>query len=83
MSFFDLDKEKQRIVTTPEIWIYVISSVILTIATFSIYYWVLHHDGPVLSSMAPKVHIPELRMLARRTLTIKEESVKKPEAMSV
>ncbi|KAI1375789.1 hypothetical protein F4677DRAFT_445949 [Hypoxylon crocopeplum] len=77
MNFFDLDQETQRIISTPMIWIYVITSVILTAATFSIYYWVLHHDGTVIRRMQPKIHVADWRAMARRTLSWKGDSTKK------
>ncbi|KAI0139926.1 hypothetical protein F4776DRAFT_567118 [Hypoxylon sp. NC0597] len=83
MNFFDLDQESKRIVCTPMIWIYITSSILLTLFTFLVYYWVLHHDGAVVNGMSPKVHTRDWRTLARRALTIKGDSTKKSEEMSV
>ncbi|KAI0169817.1 hypothetical protein GGR52DRAFT_485037 [Hypoxylon sp. FL1284] len=82
MNFFDLDQESQRIVSTPMIWIYIVSSVLLTLVTFVVYYWVLHHDDAIVNSMSPKVHVGDWRILARRALSMRD-STKKLENMSV
>ena len=76
MNFFDLDQNAQRIVGTPMIWIYVVSSVMLTVVTFSVYYWVLHHDSPVVNRMQPKIHVADWRAMAQRTLTFRGDSIK-------
>ncbi|CAJ2504033.1 Uu.00g114270.m01.CDS01 [Anthostomella pinea] len=70
MNFFDLDQQVGRIVSTPTIWIYIVTSIALTAMTFSVYYWVLHHDDSVVRRMSPKVHIVDWRGLTRR-LTMK------------
>ncbi|KAI1766161.1 hypothetical protein GGR53DRAFT_235139 [Hypoxylon sp. FL1150] len=79
MNFFDLDQESQRIVGTPMIWIYIVSSVVLTLATFSVYYWVLHHDDAVVSRMSPKVRVGDWKILAQRALTMRGNSTGKSE----
>ncbi|KAI1457954.1 hypothetical protein F4805DRAFT_457142 [Annulohypoxylon moriforme] len=74
MNFFNFDAQTGQLTGTPAIWIYVLSSVLLTIFTFSIYYWVIHHDGPIVKRMSPKIpigNVIELGTLARRTLSMK------------
>lgn len=76
MNFFDLDQESDRIVGTPMIWIYVVSAFLLTLVTFLVYYWVLHHDNVVVNRMSPKVNVGDWRTLARRALTMKGDTVR-------
>ncbi|KAI2781624.1 hypothetical protein F4815DRAFT_69492 [Daldinia loculata] len=83
MNFFDLDSDSKRIISTPMIWIYITSSILLTIITFLVYYWVLHHDNVVVKRMSPKVYVGDWRALARRALTIKGDSTKKIEKLPV
>ncbi|KAI2601966.1 hypothetical protein GGR54DRAFT_634369 [Hypoxylon sp. NC1633] len=83
MNFFDLDQETQRIVSTPTIWIYAVSSIILTVVTFSVYYWVLHCDGTVVSKMQPKIYVGDWKGLTRRALTMRGETAKKVEGALV
>ncbi|KAJ5090601.1 Mg2+ transporter protein CorA-like/Zinc transport protein ZntB [Penicillium argentinense] len=54
MNFFDMDKESNSIIVTPMIWIFVVSTVVLTGATFSIYHWLLNHDGKMYQRLMPK-----------------------------
>ncbi|KAI0376200.1 hypothetical protein F5Y04DRAFT_273934 [Hypomontagnella monticulosa] len=74
MNFFDLDQESQRIVSTPMIWIYIASAILLTLITFLVYYWVLHHDDVVVNRMSPQVHVGDWKILARRALTMRGDS---------
>lgn len=83
MNFFDLDSDSKRIIGTPMIWIYIASSILLTIITFLVYYWVLQHDNVVVKRMSPKVYVGDWRALARRALTIKGDSTKKIEKLPV
>ncbi|KAI0135119.1 hypothetical protein F4814DRAFT_443942 [Daldinia grandis] len=83
MNFFDLDSDSKRTISTPMIWIYILSSILLTVVTFLVYYWVLHHDNVVVNRMSPKVRVGDWRALARRALTIKRDSTKNIEKMPV
>ncbi|KAI0889173.1 uncharacterized protein GGS22DRAFT_153353 [Annulohypoxylon maeteangense] len=79
MNFFNYDDQTGKLIGTPSIWIYVLSSVLLTILTFSIYYWVIHHDGPIVKRMSPKIprgNVIDLGTLARRTLSMKGSTEK-------
>ncbi|KAI1092774.1 hypothetical protein F5B19DRAFT_453559 [Rostrohypoxylon terebratum] len=79
MNFFDFDDETRKLTVTPSIWIYVVSSVVLTILTFSVYYWVIQNDGPIIKRMAPKINVEGLGTLARRSFSIKAGSKGKVE----
>jgi hypothetical protein len=57
MNFFDMDTVSNRIVGTPMIWIFFVSSIALTAVTFLLYYWLLRRDGTALRGLAPKVQI--------------------------
>ncbi|KAI4864856.1 hypothetical protein F4820DRAFT_323183 [Hypoxylon rubiginosum] len=83
MNFFDLDQESHRIVSTPMVWIYVVSSAMLTLATFSVYHWVLRHDDAVVTRMSPKIHVGDWKALARRAITMRADSVRKLESIPV
>ncbi|KAI1476967.1 hypothetical protein F4774DRAFT_220111 [Daldinia eschscholtzii] len=83
MNFFDLDPNSKRIIGTPMVWIYIVCSILLTIVTFAVYYWVLHHDDVVVDKMSPKINMGDWRALTRRALTIKGDPTKKVEKMSV
>ncbi|KAI2470990.1 hypothetical protein F4781DRAFT_429787 [Annulohypoxylon bovei var. microspora] len=83
MNFFNFDTGTGRITSTPTIWIYVASSVVLTIITFSVFCCVLRYDGLTVSRMLPKIHVADLGTLARRTLSMKGKSMKKLESMPV
>ncbi len=64
-----MDQDNSRIVGTPMIWIFVVSSAGLTILTFLFYYWLLQRDGVVFRRLAPKVHMApdwNLKELTRR-----------------
>ncbi|KAI1102619.1 hypothetical protein F4804DRAFT_312486 [Jackrogersella minutella] len=81
MNFFDFDDQTGRIRSTPTVWIYVLSSVILTMLTFTVYYWAIHHDGPLVKRMSPKIgNVVDLGTLARRTLSIRGASLGKLES---
>lgn len=82
MNFFDLDQDSQQIVSTPMVWIYVVSSVMLTLVTFSVYYWVVHNDV-VVKRMSPKIHVGDWRALARRALTMRANSMRGLEKIPV
>lgn len=66
MNFFDLDDESGRIVGSSMVWIFVVSAVLLTAATFASYYWMLKRDGKLFTRLAPKVHLSDWRHLTRR-----------------
>jgi len=69
MNFFDYDAEGNAIVGTSMVWIYVVSSVMLTAVTFLFYYLLLHQDSGVFRALAPKVRAgPDwaLKNLTRR-----------------
>lgn len=55
MNFFDMDQANNRIVGTPMIWIFFVSSIALTGVTFLLYYWLLSRDGAALRGLAPKI----------------------------
>lgn len=55
MNFFDMDQANNRIVGTPMIWIFFVSSTALTAVTFLLYYWLLSRDGAAFRKLAPKV----------------------------
>ncbi|KAK7951620.1 uncharacterized protein PG986_007348 [Apiospora aurea] len=57
MNFFDYDGETGRLVGTSMVWIYAVSSAILTSITMLFYYWLLKRDGALFESLAPKVRI--------------------------
>ncbi|KAJ6105478.1 Mg2+ transporter protein CorA-like/Zinc transport protein ZntB [Penicillium capsulatum] len=59
MNFFDLDQVNNRIVGTSMIWIFVVSSIILTAVTFLFYYGLLYRDGSFSRNLVPKVQIPQ------------------------
>ncbi|KAJ5165155.1 Mg2+ transporter protein CorA-like/Zinc transport protein ZntB [Penicillium coprophilum] len=65
MNFFDMDQENNRIVGTPMIWIFFISSIALTAITFLLYYWLLRRNGPAFRGLAPNIR-------SRQTWTIEE-----------
>ncbi|RYP90935.1 hypothetical protein DL770_002940 [Monosporascus sp. CRB-9-2] len=73
MNFFDLDNESGRIVGSSMIWIFVVSAILLTAATFASYYWLLRRDGKLFTRLAPRVHLGDFRHLARR-FTLKDQS---------
>ena len=57
MNFFAMDKANSRIVGTSMLWIFVVSSVVITAVTFLFYYWLLHRDGVAFRRLAPKVSL--------------------------
>lgn len=57
MNFFDLDSATNRLVASSMIWIYVISSLALTGATFVLYYFLLQRDGRLFTRLEPTVEI--------------------------
>ncbi|KAK8089254.1 hypothetical protein PG997_004215 [Apiospora hydei] len=57
MNFFDYDGETGRLVGTSMVWIYVVSSALLTSITMLFYYWLLKRDGALFESLAPKVRV--------------------------
>lgn len=82
MNFFNFDDETRKLTVTPSIWIYVLSSVVLTILTFSIYYLVIQNDGPIVKRMTPKISVEGLGVLARRSFSIKAGSKGKIEGVT-
>ena len=73
MNFFDLDNESGRIVGSSMAWIFVVSAVLLTAATFASYYWMLKHDGKLFGRLAPRVHMRDWKHLTRR-LTLRDQT---------
>ncbi|KAJ5685591.1 hypothetical protein N7455_010722 [Penicillium solitum] len=55
MNFFDMDQTNNRIVGTPMIWIFFVSSISLTAITFLLYYWLLNRDSTAFRGLAPKI----------------------------
>ncbi|CAI7603500.1 unnamed protein product [Penicillium glandicola] len=55
MNFFDMDQTNNRIVGTPMIWIFFVSSIALTAITFLLYYWLLRRDGAAFRGLTPKL----------------------------
>lgn len=53
MNFFAMNQENNRIIGTPMIWVFVVSAIILTVATFAMYRWLSSHDI-FFRRMAPK-----------------------------
>lgn len=43
MNFFAMDRHK-RLVASSMVWIYILSSIVLTVATVSVYYWYTSRD---------------------------------------
>lgn len=82
MNFFNFDDETRKLTVTPSIWIYVLSSVVLTILTFSIYYLVIQNDGLIVKRMTPKISVEGLGVLARRSFSIKAGSKGKTEGVT-
>ncbi len=70
MNFFDLDSESGRIVGSSMVWIFVVSAVLLTAATFASYYWMLKSDG---TKFAPKVRLGSWRHLTT-SFSLKDQS---------
>ena len=69
MNFFGMEQDNSRIVGTSMIWIFVVSSTVLTAITFLFYYWLLQRDGAVFRRLAPKIRITQdwnLKLLTRR-----------------
>lgn len=58
MNFFDLDDKTHRIVASSMIWIYIVSSLALTGATFVLYYFLLQRDGRLSKGLEPTVEMP-------------------------
>ncbi|KAK5653980.1 hypothetical protein OQA88_7656 [Cercophora sp. LCS_1] len=85
MNFFDFDEEGGTMVGTGMVWIYVVSSVILTAVTFLFYYWLLHRDGAVFRRLAPKVRASQdwKKTLARRLTSNPKEAAIKLESSEV
>lgn len=77
MNFFDYDSGSSSIVGTSMVWIYVVSSALLTTATFLFYYWLLHRDGTVFRKLVPKVRAtPDWKLLPRRlTASAKDAAI--------
>ncbi|KAJ5899209.1 Mg2+ transporter protein CorA-like/Zinc transport protein ZntB [Penicillium taxi] len=48
MNFFGMDKDNNRIVATPMIWIFFLSATLLTVVTFLMYYWLRRSEGSVI-----------------------------------
>lgn len=55
MNFFNMDEEAGRIIGSSMIWIYVVSTVILSSLTMAFYYKLVHHhDESLLRRLIPK-----------------------------
>ena len=68
MNFFAMDQQDDIIVATPMIWIFVVSAILLTVATFTMYNWLCSHEA-FFRTMAPKkwmTHDLNIRSLTRR-----------------
>ncbi|EED20718.1 conserved hypothetical protein [Talaromyces stipitatus ATCC 10500] len=68
MNFFAMDQTDNKIVGTSMIWIFVVSAILLTVATFIMYNWLSSHDT-FFRTMAPKKWMTadlNLRKLTRR-----------------
>jgi hypothetical protein len=59
MNFFDMNQEAGRIVASPMIWIYVVSSVTITVMTMVLYYWLVRRGGTVYRKLAPSVPVTQ------------------------
>ncbi|KAH8697601.1 hypothetical protein BGW36DRAFT_427557 [Talaromyces proteolyticus] len=73
MNFFAMDQDNSRMIATSMIWIFIVSSVVLTTITFLIYRWRVQRDsdrhGMMLRSLVPRVNVPtdwNLRFMTRR-----------------
>jgi hypothetical protein len=68
MNFFSMNEEAGRIVGSSMIWIYVVSTVVLSSLTMAFYYILVHHhDGSLLRRLIPKVEANmDLTPLTRR-----------------
>ncbi|KAJ5734611.1 Mg2+ transporter protein CorA-like/Zinc transport protein ZntB [Penicillium manginii] len=75
MNFFDLDQEKNRIVGSPTIWIFIVASTVLTAITFLFYYWLLHRDGTVFRKLMPKVPDLKIQTLRRQWTNLTQGDV--------
>ncbi|KAF3397420.1 hypothetical protein DPV78_007373 [Talaromyces pinophilus] len=68
MNFFAMDQQDNKIIGTPMIWIFVVSAILLTVATFIMYNWLSSHEA-FFRTMAPKKWMPadlNIRKLTRR-----------------
>lgn len=68
MNFFAMDQQDNTIIGTPMIWIFVVSAILLTVATFIMYNWLSSHEA-FFRTMAPKKWMPadlNIRKLTRR-----------------
>ncbi|OAA64897.1 Mg2+ transporter protein, CorA-like/Zinc transport protein ZntB [Cordyceps fumosorosea ARSEF 2679] len=57
MNFFAMDQPSSRIICTAMIWIYVLTTLALTMVTVIFYYWLLRHDGVLFGRLAPKIPV--------------------------
>lgn len=75
MNFFAMDQPNSRIICTSMIWIYLISTAVLTGITVIFYYWLLQHDGVLFWRLAPKVRTPDWGLLVRRFTKLDQQDV--------
>ncbi|KAK3381855.1 hypothetical protein B0H63DRAFT_214704 [Podospora didyma] len=67
MNFFGFDGDNNRIAGSSMVWIYVLSSALLTAITFFFYYWLLHREnGAAFRRLAPKIADWSLKDFGRR-----------------
>lgn len=55
MNFFYRDDDGGTIVLDPTVWIYVISTALLSGLTYLLYYLVIHHQGTLLKQLKSKL----------------------------
>lgn len=68
MNFFSMDQTDKTIMGTPMIWIFVVSAILLTVVTFTMYNWLSSREA-FFRTMAPKKWMPadlNIRKLTRR-----------------
>ncbi|KAK5993765.1 hypothetical protein PT974_07202 [Cladobotryum mycophilum] len=67
MNFFAMDQDNSRIVGTSMIWIFVVTTLALTLISVIFYYWLVRHDGILFWRLAPKMHKRDWRIKRRGT----------------
>lgn len=81
MNFFDLNEEDHRIVASSMIWIYIVASILLTGATFVLYYFLLQRDGKLFAQLEPTAKMPlrlPITFLSRRLTGRKQDDTELP-----